>query len=171
MAEGSTTEQAARPWWQRLVLRIAMSAPGAWLFARTAHHLDWLCWRLSGKRLSLTYLMTGITEVWLTTTGAKSGQPRTVPLLAIQDGERFILIASNWGQSHHPAWYYNVRAQPTVTLTVRGYTAAYLAREATASERATYWPRAIVLYPGYALYRQRASQRTIPMFVLTPWAE
>jgi len=124
--------------------------------------------RLFGRRASLTRLFTGLEPVWLTTTGAKSGLPRTVPLLGIEEGEKIILIASNWGQDHHPAWYRNVRVHPEVTVSVRGREAVYVAREAQAEEREAYWQKAVAYYPGYAAYQRRVRGRQIPLIILTP---
>jgi deazaflavin-dependent oxidoreductase (nitroreductase family) len=78
------------------------------------HHLDRPVLRLSRGRYSLTRLLAGLPVVTVTTIGAKSGQPRSLPLVALPDGEHVILIASNYGQKHHPAWYYNLRAHPEV---------------------------------------------------------
>lgn len=58
----------------------------------------------------------------LTTTGARTGQPRTLPVLGLPDGDRFVVIASNFGQRHNPAWYHNLRAHPQATVTANGVT-------------------------------------------------
>lgn len=158
-------------WFHSLNRRLASSALGSWFFSRTLPQLDWLCMRLSGNRTSLTSLLSGLPIIWLTTKGAKSGQLRTVPLVALEDGEQFVLIASNWGQPHHPAWYFNLCAHPEVILFARGRPGVYLARHATPAERDTYWQRAVRLYHGFAVYQQRASGRTIPIIVLTPRME
>jgi deazaflavin-dependent oxidoreductase (nitroreductase family) len=110
-------------------------------------------------------LVTGLPIIALTTTGARSGRPRTVPLVRVPDGERLILIASNWGQAKHPAWYYNVKANPQVTITRDGVTRPYVAREVVGEERAACWGRAVALYPGYRGYAERAG-REIPVVVL-----
>ena len=104
----------------------------------------------------------------VTTIGAKSGQPRTLPLVAVPDGENVILIASNFGQKHHPAWYYNLRAHPEVQLTYEGKTVTYLACETSSEERERCWQKAAQLYSGYTVYKQRASHRQIPVLLLTP---
>ena len=102
----------------------------------------------------------------LTTIGRKSGQPRTTPLICGVDGERLILFATNFGGDKHPAWSYNLRANPVATVTYQGQPAPYHSREATAAERARYWPLADAIYAGYAAYRKRAAHREIPVFVL-----
>jgi len=72
------------------------------------HHFDHVAFKLSGGRATLTSALAGLPVVHLTTTGAKSGLPRTLPLLCIRDErnpDTFALVASNWGQTHYPAWY------------------------------------------------------------------
>jgi deazaflavin-dependent oxidoreductase (nitroreductase family) len=130
--------------------------------------VDRLILRLTGNRYTLSSLLTGATIITLTTIGAKSGQSRTVPLMALEDGDRFILIASNFGQSKHPAWYYNLRAHPEATVTLRGETREYVAKEATPDERERYWAQALSIYPGYATYQARAGERQIPILILQP---
>jgi deazaflavin-dependent oxidoreductase (nitroreductase family) len=89
-------------------------------------------------------------------------------LVALEDGEKLVVIASNFGQTKHPAWYYNLRAHPEATVTLRGRTRNYVAHEASASEREQYWQRATSVYAGYATYEVRAGERQIPIFVLEP---
>jgi deazaflavin-dependent oxidoreductase (nitroreductase family) len=130
--------------------------------------VDRVILRLTRNRYSLTGLMMGTTIITLTTVGAKSGQPRSVPLVALEDGEKIVVIASNFGQMKHPAWYYNLRAHPEAALTLRGRTSVYVAHEADPDEQEHYWAQAISVYPGYAAYQVRASERRIPIFVLQP---
>ena len=124
--------------------------------------------RFSRGRYSVTSLLAGLPVVMVTTVGAKSGQPRSLPLVAIPDGENVILIASNFGQKHHPAWYHNLRAHPEVHLTYAGQTVAYTARETSGEERERCWRRAVDLYSGYPLYERRAASRRIPVMLLVP---
>jgi deazaflavin-dependent oxidoreductase (nitroreductase family) len=131
------------------------------------HYLDRALLRLSKGRLSLPGPLTGLPIVMLTTVGARSGKARTTPLVAIRDGANMILIASYFGNRHHPAWYYNLRAHPQVTLTVDGGSAPYVAREAGDAERETYWRKAVALYKGYAAYKERAQGRKIPIVILS----
>jgi deazaflavin-dependent oxidoreductase (nitroreductase family) len=103
----------------------------------------------------------------LTTTGAKSGRVRTVPLLYFEDGATLVIIGSKGGHPRHPAWYHNVRAHPRVTVYARGTRREYQAREVLGTERARLWSRAVEVYPGYATYRVRAGEREIPVVVLS----
>lgn len=153
---------------QRILQKIPASRLGSSFFSRTLHYLDRRLMKTTGGRLSLPGILAGIPVVTVTTTGAKSGLPRTVPLVAFADGERIILIASNWGQKHHPAWYLNLRADPRATVAVDGRQGSYIAREAGDDEREKYWEMAYSLYFGFRLYRQRAGDRKIPIMILEP---
>ena len=89
---------------ERTVRRVIATPPAAWLLARTIHRVDGATLRLSRGRTTASALLSGLPIIQLTTIGARSGRPRTVPLVGIPDGDRLILIASNWGQTKHPAW-------------------------------------------------------------------
>ena len=156
---------------QRALQPVLRTRAGSWFLARTLHHLDGPALRLSRGRYSITSLFTGLPVVTVTTIGAKSGQPRSLPLVAIPNGANVILIASNFGQKHHPAWYYNLQTHPRVQLTYEGRTVTYVARETVSDERERYWQQAVKLYSGYARYKERAGQRQIGVFLLTPQTE
>jgi deazaflavin-dependent oxidoreductase (nitroreductase family) len=157
-------------WRQKVVTRTAMSRVGAAISARIMHHLDRLALRLSHGRHTLSTLLTGLETLTLTTTGARSGREYNVPLLAIpHQDDQLIIIASNWGQARNPAWYYNISAQPQVTVTRNGRRQTYLAQETSGSVREACWQVARQTYPGYAVYQQRTS-RQIPVILLTPVA-
>ena len=152
--------------------KIASTRPGAWFYARTLHHFDRVVLKLSGGRATLTSVVTGLPILFLTTTGAKSGQPRTLPLLFIRDQKdpsSFALIASNWGQEHYPAWYFNLKANPNATCSINGQEKKYVAHEASENEYKKFWQSATNTYLGYSLYRQRVGdKRRIPIMVLKP---
>ena len=154
--------------WQKLIQKFASSKVGAWVFSRVLHYFDNVILKLTNNQKSLTSILSGVPVVVLTTIGAKSGKPRSVPLLALIKGERVVLIASNWGQAHHPGWYYNLKANPEVELSLDGQTGIYIAQDATDVERQEYWEEAVYMYAGYAEYKKRAVTRKIPMFILSP---
>ena len=156
---------------QRLLQHLPASQLGASVLARTLHPFDRLLLRLSRGRVSIPGVLTGLPVIMLTTIGAKSGKLRTVPVVGLHDGDKVVVIASNFGRTHHPAWYYNLRAHPEATLELPGRTGAYRAREATPTERETYWRRASDLYIGFPKYQQRTHGRAIAIFVLTPQAK
>lgn len=102
----------------------------------------------------------------LTTTGRKSGRPRTTPLAYLEDGERLILIASFGGADVHPAWFLNLRESTRVEVKVgHGPAQKMRAREATPEERKHLWPRVTGMYAGYAKY-QKKTAREIPLVIL-----
>jgi deazaflavin-dependent oxidoreductase (nitroreductase family) len=142
--------------------------PISWLYARTLHHADRLVYRLTRGRATFVSLVTGLPIVMLTTTGAKTGQARTLPLVALPDGERLVIIASNYGQHRNPSWYYNLRANPRARITFEGATREVVARELEGEEREREYQRGIEIYPGWTQYRERASHRRIPVIELTP---
>jgi F420H(2)-dependent quinone reductase len=120
------------------------------------------------SRLHVALLRVGIGRrfrgnrvVVLTTRGRRTGKRRRTPLLAFEDGDRLVLIASFGGAPENPYWFRNLTADPNVEIDGR----AYQARVATAEERARLWPRVVERYSGYAGYQARTS-RTIPLVVL-----
>ncbi len=163
----------ARPldWYYAVNKRIAASSLAGELFSRTMHHLDRPVLALTRGRSSLTGWLIGLPIVSLTAIGAKSGQPRTLPLIAVPDGEKLILVASSYGRPRHPAWYHNLKAHPECQVTWQGRTRTYRAQEVEGQERERCWRLATQAYPGYQRYQERAHPRRIPVLVLTPVEE
>jgi deazaflavin-dependent oxidoreductase (nitroreductase family) len=107
----------------------------------------------------------------MTSTGARSGQPRTTAVLYFNDGDDLILIASNWGGTRHPGWYHNLKAHPEAVLQRGGRSERYVAEELTdEGERERLFSVAHRVYPGYAQYRVRTAAigRRIPIMRLHP---
>jgi deazaflavin-dependent oxidoreductase (nitroreductase family) len=77
-----------------------------------------------------------------------------------------VVIASNFGQARHPAWYHNLRANPRGQVTVEGVTREFRATEASGDQRARIWQEGLKVYPGWSEYARRAPNRTIAVFVL-----
>ncbi len=153
---------------QRFLQFIPASAIGAFVFSKMLHHVDRPLLKLTKGRLSAPQLLNGLPCVTLVSTGARSGIPRITPTIGIPDGANVALIASNWGQSHHPAWYHNLRKHPQATLRFEGQEASYRAREVEAGEEYDrLWEKAVSVYSGYAKYKQRAA-RAIPVLLLEP---
>ena len=109
--------------------------------------------------------LNGRPMLLLTTTGAKSGQRRTTPMMYIPDGERVLVIASNAGAPSHPDWYRNLVAHPEVTVEVGSETFDGTAVVAEGSERQRLWTRIVELYPFFADHQAKIS-RQIPVVVL-----
>lgn len=161
----------ARPTaWQRAVQRMAATRPAAWLLAHVLHRIDDRLLRWSHGRYSATHALTGLPLVRLTTTGALTGRPRTVPLLAHPHGEQVFLVASRFGSRKHPAWYHNLLHHPAAVLALDERSVAVQAREAQGEEYRECWEEAVALYAGYAAYRNRAAGRHIPILLLSPIA-
>jgi deazaflavin-dependent oxidoreductase (nitroreductase family) len=153
---------------QKVLRRFAASGPGAWLFARILHHIDPPVHRLTRQRYTFASLVSGIPVVVLTTTGAKSGRPRTVPVLGIPTRGDVAIIASNFGQYRHPGWYHNLRAHPEADLVLDGVHRRVRAVEAEGQRRAEIWEAGLRVYPGFGQYERRAAHRRIAVFVLEP---
>lgn len=153
---------------QRLLRRFAASGAGSWLFARVLHHIDRPVFRLTGGRHTFASLLSGLPVVMLTTTGAVSGRPRTVPVLGLPTEQGLVVVASNYGRSQHPAWYHNLRAEPAAAIGVPGGTTRVRAVEAEGDKRARIWQQGLLIYPGFSAYERRATGRRIAVFVLQP---
>jgi len=137
------------------------SPAGYWYVRKLAPRIDPALLRLTGGRVSSVY---PVPVMLLTTTGAKSGQPRTRPLLYIVDGDGLLLIASNYGRPRNPAWFRNLLANPEVEVLAGKHSGHYTAAEITDSDaRERAWALALDTYAGYADYEVRAGKRTIPL--------
>lgn len=103
----------------------------------------------------------------LTTTGRKTGRPRSVMLTSpLQEGEALVVVASRGGDDHHPAWFLNLRENPEVEVALQGQPARPMrARVATPEERERWWPRITADYENYAGYQTKTS-REIPLVLL-----
>jgi len=123
--------------------------------------------KASGNRLGTN--MGGMPSLQLTTTGRKTGQPRSVMLTApIIDGDTVVIVASRGGDPTHPAWFLNLRDNPAVEVAFPGKPAQKMtATVATAEQRAALWPRVTAAYKGYAGYQEKTT-REIPLVLLTP---
>jgi F420H(2)-dependent quinone reductase len=103
--------------------------------------------------------------VLFTTTGAKSGKKRYVPLMRVEENGHYAMVASKGGDPEHPSWYHNVKANPTVTAQDGDKVVTLTARELSGDERAHWWELAVAAYPPYAEYQEK-TDRLIPVFVL-----
>ena len=107
----------------------------------------------------------GVSVLILTTTGRRSGQPRSTPLIYGQDGDDYLIVASKGGAPTHPDWYGNLVAEPEVSVQVRGDRFAARARTASPEERQRLWKTMTASWPAYDDY-QRHTEREIPVVVL-----
>jgi deazaflavin-dependent oxidoreductase (nitroreductase family) len=134
----------------------------AWKHFGDAH--TWVYQR-SGGRIGAR--MAGRDMLLLTTTGRRSGEPRTLPLAYLADGDALVIVASNAGQSRHPAWFHNLRAEPHARVRVGREVYDVRAEVADAAERERLWPLLTAYNPPYAAY-ERKTERTIPVVLLRP---
>lgn len=151
----------------RAYARFLRTSVGRWTAINVAPRVDPVLLRATGGRLSSGLILP---TALLTTTGARSGQPRVNPVLYFHDGDDVIVVASSYGRDRHPAWYHNLRAHPEVTLSRTGggpaRTAAVIDDPA---ELSRLWALADRVYPLFADYRTAAARvdRTIPMVRIT----
>jgi deazaflavin-dependent oxidoreductase (nitroreductase family) len=151
---------------QRIMQKVASSRPGAWLFQRTMYALDKPLFRLSRGRVTLPGLLAGLPVIMLTTTGAKSGLARTMPLLGIPLDGDIAVIGSNYGQTATPGWVYNLEADSKAVVAHGDRSLDVTARRADDEQSDVAFAEATKVYPGYGKYRSRAEHRTIRVFVL-----
>lgn len=151
---------------QRVARAAGTLRPLSRVYARVLHRVDRWVFARTGGRTTLTSLLTGLPVIMLTTTGARSGLPRTVPVLAQPEGEDLIVVASSFGQRRHPAWYRNLRADPHAAIVIDGTRRDVVAEELVGEEREHYYRRGFKIYPGWRQYRGWAGEREIPVLRL-----
>jgi deazaflavin-dependent oxidoreductase (nitroreductase family) len=152
---------------QKLLHRFFMLRPVTNFFAPRVHHLDNAVLKITRGTYTAVEIL-GWNVIQLTTIGAKSKQPRTVPLVGVFDGEKVALIASSFGRQHNPSWYYNLKANPECKVLFKGKSLKYIAREIDGKEGEKYFQMAVDQYAGYRSYRERAAHRHIPIMLLEP---
>ena len=109
----------------------------------------------------------GIPVLLLTTIGRKSGQPRTLPLLFIEEGDNVIIVASKGGLPSEPLWYKNLVANPECDVQIKRRKMKMSARTASPDEREALWPKLVAHYPDFASYATW-TDRIIPVVILEP---
>jgi len=111
--------------------------------------------------------LQGRPVILLTSIGAKTGKIRKTPLMRVEHGGEYAVVASLGGAPKNPVWYHNIKAHPRVELQDGTVNKDYEAREVFDDEKAAWWERAVAAWPDYANY-QTKTDRQIPLFVLTP---
>lgn len=141
------------PTWQRCLI--------AWLFVPVHRFL----FRLSGGRL--LGRLEGAEVLILVTKGRKSGKQRISPLLyfRFEEAGDLVIVASNYGQDHHPAWYLNVVADPNVVVEIRGQRFSAMARVVRGDDRTALFDRVVAANSRFATYRA-STEREIPIVML-----
>lgn len=143
--------------------KLSMSMPAGLL--RTLGKLNVPIYRLTRGRVMGK--IGNAPVLLLTSTGRRSGAPRTAPVLYLADGQRVIVIGSNAGNTRAPAWSHNLKANPDAEVQVRGERRSVRARVAEGEERAELWRKMNAQYAGFEDYDERTS-RDIAVFVLDP---
>jgi deazaflavin-dependent oxidoreductase (nitroreductase family) len=152
----------------RSVQAFASTRAGAWLFSKALHRLDDVVVRLSRGLTSAPELLAGLPVVDVTTTGRKSGLPRTSHLIAVPYADSLALLGTNFGQSSTPAWVLNLEADPRATLSHHGARLDAVARPATEEEQESVLAGSAAVYGGYLKYQGRITGRQLRIFVLEP---
>lgn len=145
--------------------RIASTRFGVVAIRRVFSPLHRRLYQLTDGRLSLP---GGAPVLLLTTTGRRSGRPRTVPLLYVSDGDRLVICNVEPGFGRPTSWTLNLRARPGAQVQLGARTMTVTAREVLAEEEemARYWPRLVTLWPAYELFHGRGGRRSV--FALDP---
>ena len=127
--------------------------------------IDRLVSKLTGGRIVIS---AGIVpSLVLTTTGRKSGQTRRTPLATLPAGDGFLVVGSNFGKEHHPAWTTNLIANPEATVSFKGEDILVVAHLLDADEKKEVWPKLLEIWPTYDRYVER-SGRDLRVFCLQP---
>jgi deazaflavin-dependent oxidoreductase (nitroreductase family) len=162
---------------QNAALEVAMAQRTARPFSETEEKLlgvalkimtkttTWV-YRASGGRLGGRFLR-GAPVMLLTTIGRRSGEPRTAPLIYLEDGDNVVTVASKGGSARHPLWYRNLQANPDVEVQIGADKRKLRARIASVEEKDRLWPRLTMIYPDYDDYQAR-TDRDIPVVILEP---
>lgn len=149
---------------QKRIHRFLMSKSVSALIAKILHRADAFMLRVTKGRHTFTEL-AGLPIVQLTMRGAKTGKLRSLTLVGLPDHGRLALIATNFGRTHNPGWYYNLKAHSECQVRWNGKEEVFLARETSGEEYDKYWELAVSYYEGYEKYKERAP-RKIPIMVL-----
>ena len=145
---------------------LAATRFGGWLFVNVFPAIDRRLLPLTRGRVKVAM---GQPILLLHTVGARSGEPRTTPLLYTPHESGYVVVASKAGAAHHPAWYHNLRAHPdAVAVELGGRRTAVHPRVAEGAERTELWEIVNDNYTGYATYQGRAGDRVIPVVLLEP---
>jgi deazaflavin-dependent oxidoreductase (nitroreductase family) len=149
-----------------------LDRPSTTRIIKLMSHLHTRLYRITGGRLGKNWRIGSavrqpVPVCLLTTTGRKSGQPRTVPLVFMRDGANIVVVASKGGLPDNPQWLGNVKAQPAVEIEIGKKRSSRRARVATKEERTDLWPRLVEMYEDFASY-QTWTDREIPVVICEP---
>jgi len=126
-----------------------------------------ILYNLTGGRIQMNSAQDPVGLLALTTTGRKSGQPRTVSLVYIKSGSSYVVAASNAGRDKHPAWYFNLRSNPQVTVRIKNQQFKAVTATVDPEQRKQLWEQLVKASPMFARY-PKLTRREIPMVLLHP---
>lgn len=145
------------------IQRIGRTRVGVLLIGHVISPVQRRLYRLTGGRISLT---GGAPVLLLTTTGRRSGVPRSVPLLYLRDGDCLVICNVNPGFERPNPWTLNLRAEPRAQVQVGRETSSVISHEATGDELARYWPQLRQIWPAYEIFYRDGGKRSV--FILEP---
>ena len=126
-----------------------------------------ILYNLTGGRIQMNSAEDPVGLLVLTTTGRKSGQPRTVSLVYIKSGSSFVVAATNAGRDKHPGWYFNLQSNPQVKVRIKNQQITAIAEVADPEQRKQLWEQLVEAAPFLARY-PKLTRREIPMVFLRP---
>lgn len=153
----------------RATRKMATSGPFRKVAPKVLPPLDRALHKVSRGKLSISGAM--VPSMVLTTTGARSGLPRSTPLACVPDDGGWYVVGSNFGQAKHPAWSGNLLADPAATVEHGARTTAVRARLLDEEEKSEVWPRLIEVWPPYDDYVRLSGGRSLRVFRLDPVTE
>lgn len=152
--------------WKRFVLGIAATRAGAAVMKASSVHLDPIIFKATGGRFTLIGPAV-IPHLLLTTTGRKSGQKREAQLVYTDVEGVIYIVASNFGGEKHPAWSYNLDADPVATMQIKKDPVSVTAERLSEHEKEAVWDQLVDNIPNYGVYRER-TDRNIKVYRLVP---
>ncbi len=154
---------------QRSLQQLASTKSGSRAFQRTLYHVDRPLHRWTGGRVTLPTVVIGLPVVMLTTTGARTGLMRTMPVAAIPFEDDLAVLGTNFGQPRTPGWVANLSKEPRATVAWRGRSVEVAAMPVPQTDVERLWRTAGRVYLGFPKYRERiGGRRDIRAFVLRP---
>jgi deazaflavin-dependent oxidoreductase (nitroreductase family) len=155
--------------WKSFVFGFSSTRVGAAVMKVSSVHIDPFLFKLSGGRFT-SIGPPVIPQVLITTTGRKSGRQREAQLVYTDIDGVVHIVASNFGGNRHPAWSYNLDANPEATMQLKSEPIAVSAERLTDADKAQIWDRLVDNIPNYAVYRER-TDRNIKVYRLVPTAD
>lgn len=152
---------------QHALQRTASTRAGSWLFQRTLYRVDRPLHRWTKGKVTLPGLATGLPVIMLTTTGAKSGLPRTMPVAGIPFGDDLVILGTNYAQQHTPGWVFNLVKHPQAVVDWKSTSVPVVASRIANDRMDEVWQAAGRVYVGFPKYRERVSgSRQVQAFLL-----